>query len=51
MGSVYGEAVRALDRALIAAALERTDGSLSAAAKLLGMSRTTLRKKLADADD
>jgi len=38
-----------MDNALIRAVMFHTDGNQSYAARLLGMSRTTLRKKLAQA--
>ncbi len=45
---LYDRAIGRLERALIEAALAATDGNQVAAARLLGMSRTTLRAKLPD---
>jgi DNA-binding NtrC family response regulator len=44
---LHDQAIGRLERALIDAALAATDGNQVAAARLLGMSRTTLRAKLA----
>lgn len=41
-------AVSHVERALIEAALERTEGGLGAAAELLGIHRNTLRQKIHD---
>jgi len=45
---LYDRAIGQLEHALIEAALAATDGNQVAAARLLGMSRTTLRAKLPD---
>lgn len=45
-GDLHGTAVRLIERAIVCAALEATGSQLNAAAKLLGISRTTLRKKM-----
>jgi two-component system nitrogen regulation response regulator GlnG len=45
-GRVHAEAVGAMERAVIEAALNAADGHLTAAAQRLGISRTTLRKKM-----
>ena len=37
-----------VEREIIRACLQSTDGQLSPAAKMLGISRTTLRKKMTD---
>jgi two-component system nitrogen regulation response regulator GlnG len=44
--SVYDDVIAKVDRRIIARALEQTGGSQSEAAKLLGISRTTLRSKI-----
>jgi len=46
-GSLHSEAVASAEREIIRACLERANGVLGRAAGLLGISRTTLRKKLA----
>jgi DNA-binding NtrC family response regulator len=43
---VYGEVHRHVDRLLLVRALERTDGNQREAARLLGISRQTMRTKL-----
>jgi DNA-binding NtrC family response regulator len=48
---VHDLAIDRLDRALIRAALATTTGNQVAAARLLGISRSTLRSKLHDDDD
>jgi len=47
-GRLHESATVAMEREIIRACLERTQGKLAPAAKLLGISRTTLRKKMAD---
>ena len=47
-GGVLEQAVSRLERALVRAALASADGNQVAAARLLGVSRTTLRAKLAE---
>jgi len=47
-GKLYEAATAAIEREIIRACLEQTRGKLAPAAKLLGISRTTLRKKMAD---
>ncbi len=47
-GKIHSSVVAELEAALIAAALEQTHSNGSAAAELLGISRTTLRKKISD---
>ncbi len=46
-----GVDLRALERSLIARALERTSGNVSRAAKLLGLSRRTLQYRIAKLQD
>ena len=46
-GQVYKHAIEAAEREVIRACLERTSGQLAPAARLLGITRTTLRKKMA----
>ncbi len=46
-GQLYDAATAMIEREIIRVALERCDGQLAPAARLLGMSRTTLRKKIA----
>ena len=48
---VYGYAVGRFESALVAAALQRTGGNRAAAAKILGISRATLRSKMPGTDD
>jgi DNA-binding NtrC family response regulator len=50
-GGVLEQAVATLERALVRLALASADGNQVAAARLLGVSRTTLRAKLAEPDD
>jgi len=45
-GRLYETAITAFEREMIRAALERTRGRLAPAARFLGISRTTLRKKM-----
>ena len=47
-GSVHSRALAAVEAALIRAALQRHRGRLAPAARQLGISRTTLRKKMDD---
>ncbi|MGN6497374.1 MAG: helix-turn-helix domain-containing protein, partial [Tsuneonella sp.] len=47
-GSLYHQALAAFERPLFEHALGRTGGNQLRAAKLLGINRNTLRKKLAD---
>ena len=47
-GFFMEEAVEILERDLIGRAVERTDGNRSEAAKLLGIHRNTLQRKIAD---
>jgi DNA-binding NtrC family response regulator len=47
-GFFLEEAVEILERMLITRALERTGGNGSAAAKLLGIHRNTLQRKMRD---
>ena len=47
-GFFLEEAVEILERTLITRALERTGGNRSAAAKLLGIHRNTLQRKMLD---
>jgi DNA-binding NtrC family response regulator len=46
-GSAHADAVGAMEREIIRACLVRTNGMLTLAARMLGMTRTTLRKKIA----
>ncbi len=46
-GKLHGEATSMIEREIIRVCLERTQGQLAPAAKLLGISRTTLRKRIA----
>ena len=50
-GAVPGRAVHELERLLVTRALSECDGNQSAAAKLLGIHRNTLRQKLAEQDN
>ncbi len=50
-GEIYQCLVDNAAYQIIKAALEATDGNQVAAAKLLGINRSTLRKKIADAED
>ncbi len=47
-GTVYGQALAAFERPLIEHALGETSGNQLRAAKLLGINRNTLRKRIAD---
>jgi two-component system nitrogen regulation response regulator GlnG len=47
-GQIYRQIVEAAQREAIRACLERTGGQLAPAARLLGITRTTLRKKMAE---
>jgi two-component system nitrogen regulation response regulator GlnG len=47
-GTLYHRALAALERPLFEHALRETGGNQLRAAKLLGINRNTLRKKLAD---
>jgi len=47
-GQLHRAAVSMMERQLIRACLTRTGGRVGAAAKLLGLSRTTLRKRISD---
>jgi len=47
-GFFLEEAVEILERTLITRALDRTGGNRSAAAKLLGIHRNTLQRKMLD---
>ncbi len=47
-GFFLEEAVEILERTLIDRALERTNGNRSAASKLLGIHRNTLKRKLTE---
>ena len=47
-GFFLEEAVQMLEKTLIQRALERTRGNQSAAAKLLGIHRNTLQRKMVD---
>lgn len=47
-GFFLEEAVEILERTVITRALERTGGNRSAAAKLLGIHRNTLQRKMQD---
>jgi len=46
-GRLFEAAVEATEQEIIRASLERSNGNLTRASKMLGISRTTLRKKLA----
>ncbi len=46
-GKLHEAATTMIEREIICVCLERTQGRLASAAKLLGISRTTLRKKIA----
>jgi DNA-binding NtrC family response regulator len=50
-GKLYQHLMDAASLEVIDAALKMTDGNQVAAARLLGINRSTLRKKLAEADD
>jgi two-component system nitrogen regulation response regulator GlnG len=45
-GQLYRQAMELMERAVIRAAVERTRGNMAGAARLLGISRTTLRVKM-----
>jgi DNA-binding NtrC family response regulator len=45
-GSVHARGMAAIERELIRAALDQTAGRIAPAARLLGISRTTLRQKI-----
>ncbi len=47
-GKLHGAALGLIEREVIRAALQYCDGNMTAAAKRLGISRTTLRKKMHD---
>ncbi len=47
-GALYQQAIAELERPLLAHALEQTRGNQIAAARLLGINRNTLRKRLSD---
>jgi len=47
-GQIYRLAIQAAECQAIRACLEQTAGQVAPAAKLLGISRTTLRKKMAE---
>ncbi len=47
-GILHRELTRRVERELIHQVLKHTDNNQSQSAKILGLSRTTLRKKLAD---
>lgn len=47
---LYAAAVEEMERGLIAALLRRTEGNLAQAARLLGMTRVSLRKKILKLD-
>ncbi len=47
-GFFMEEAVEILEKTLVARALERTDGNRCAAAKLLGIHRNTLQRKIVE---
>jgi Fis family transcriptional regulator len=47
-GFFMEEAVEILEKTLIARAVERTDGNRCAAAKLLGIHRNTLQRKMVE---
>jgi DNA-binding protein Fis len=47
--NLHAEAVTLLERILLPAVLKHTGGNLSQAARILGITRPTLRTKLADA--
>lgn len=49
-GTLYSDAVERLEKGLIAATLEATQGNLAHAARLLGMTRVSLRKKIQKLD-
>ena len=49
-GTLYHQAVAELEKPLFAHVLERTRGNQIAAARLLGINRNTLRKRLTDLD-
>ena len=46
-GKLHETAIALIEREMIRACLESTRGRLASAAKMLGISRTTLRKKVA----
>jgi DNA-binding NtrC family response regulator len=50
-GQLYQHLMDVAGQAMIRAALSATDGNQVAAARLLGINRSTLRKKLRDSDD
>lgn len=47
-GFLHTELIRRVERELICQVMQHTDNNQSQTAKALGLSRTTLRKKLAD---
>ena len=47
-GNLYKTALEMIEKEIIRACLERTNCTLSQAAKILGISRTTLRKKMSE---
>ena len=47
-GRLYAAAIEPLERAMVRRALEQAGGNQSAAAKILGLHRNTLRKKIAE---
>lgn len=49
-GYLHDELIQRVEKALIKQVLKQTQQNQSQAAKILGMSRTTLRKKMADFD-
>ena len=46
-GKAYQVVIEAAERAVLAAALRQSNGQIAGAARLLGLTRTTLRKKIA----
>lgn len=49
-GYLHDELIQRVEKALIREVLKQTEQNQSQAAKILGVSRTTLRKKMADFD-
>ena len=49
-GAVYHTALAAFERPLFELALERTEGNQLRAARMLGINRNTLRKRLSELD-